>query len=203
MRFLLSILALCALIWLLAFGWFLQHVPAAMPGKTLAKADAIVVLTGGSLRVEHGLWRFGEDAAPLLLISGVGADTKLSELLHTHAPEAFIRGLQAKKQSIYLDRIANSTYTNAQQTAKFARAHGVKRIRLVTANYHMPRSLLEMRLALPDVVFIPDAVVPRNFVQAGWWKKRETRTLLLTEFHKIWAVRLRNLLETAPVETRL
>lgn len=197
MRFILFILAACSLLWLVGFYAFLQQIPATNHAFVADKAkqtDAIVVLTGGTLRVEHGFARFHEKAAPKLFISGVGENTTLEELLLTHATDATARHARTHRHNIYLDHKARSTYANALQTKHFMQKQHVQSIRLITANYHMPRSLLEMRQAMPGVRIIADAVTPKHFLNGRWWRHAQTRNLVLQEFHKIWAVRIRHLL---------
>ena len=54
-------------------------------------------------------------------------------------------------------------------------------LRLVTANYHMPRSLLEFRRAMPALHIVPHPVFPDNFKRDDWWHWRGTFTLVEVE----------------------
>ena len=40
---------------------------------------------------------------------------------------------------------------NAAETAAWARSHGYEHLIVVTSDYHMPRALLELQAAMPDV----------------------------------------------------
>lgn len=181
------------MLWVAAWISFLHDVPKA-PTAGRDTTDAIVVLTGGALRVEHGFKRLSEDSANWLLISGVGGDTNLEKLFETHTTSDVRAAIDAKKPRIILDHMARTTRTNASETAMFARTHGITSIRIITANYHMPRSLLEMRYAMPNVKLVPDPVFPKGFTEYSWWHHGSSRNLLLSEFHKVWAVRLHHLL---------
>jgi uncharacterized SAM-binding protein YcdF (DUF218 family) len=194
MRMILSLLSLLAIIWVIGWISFLRNVPMQSAASNTDQADAIIVLTGGSLRVEHGLEQLAKHLAPQLLISGVGGEIGLDALLKTHASTKVQQAIAQNKSSILLDHMARSTRTNALETAIFVNMHQLHSIRLITANYHMPRSLLEMRYVMPDITIIPDAVFPKGFTKKDWWSNAHTRNLLLVEFHKIWVVRLRHLL---------
>jgi uncharacterized SAM-binding protein YcdF (DUF218 family) len=56
---------------------------------------------------------------------------------------------------ITLGRYASSTQGNAVETAAWAAQNGLRSIVVVTANYHMPRALAELRQALPAVDLYP------------------------------------------------
>ena len=75
----LGLLALVLLLlWLGGFIWFLRAVQEA--AADAGTADAIVVLTGGTERVETGFRLLEEGAAPRLFISGVHPDSRLADL---------------------------------------------------------------------------------------------------------------------------
>lgn len=193
MRRLLSCICALVVLWVAAWISFLHDVPKE-PASNTGTTDAIVVLTGGALRVEHGFMRLSEDSAKWLLISGVGGETNLDKLFETHTTPEIRAAIDAKKPRIILDHMARTTRTNASETSLFARAHNIQSIRLITANYHMPRSILEMRYAMPNVAIVPDPVFPKGFTVHSWWHHGSSRNLLLSEFHKAWAVRLHHLL---------
>lgn len=191
MRFLLTSLVYAMLAWLVTFGWFIAQIPAE-PLPETTKAEAIVVLTGGQGRVEHGLSMLAAGAAPVLFISGVGERTSQQQILEVSAsPETRQRILEAGGE-IVLDRFARSTVSNADQSASFIRERGIHSIRLVTANYHMKRALHEFREASPSLTIMPDPVFPEGFRLSGWWEHDNTRRLLFSEFYKYLAVLLRD-----------
>ena len=165
-------------LWLLGFAVF-DHV-ARTPTLPPPHADAIVALTGGADRVETALRLLRDNRAPLLLISGVGRGTDLAELLHHIALSP------QQTAHVTLGHLATSTHGNAAETAAWARAHDVASLVVVTAGYHMPRALLELRRALPGIALYPVAVVPEALRRgAGFGTVR----LLAGEFDKYLAVR--------------
>jgi len=190
MRLFSALLVLLLLCWIGAFGMFLWRMES-LPAASLNRTDAIVVLTGGSLRVEHGFALLGEGLADALFISGVGKQVTLEELLAEHGNLRARERIAAGKAEVVLDYRANSTMTNAAEAAQFIRARGFHSVRLVTSNYHMPRSMLEFGAVLPEAELLPDTVYPEALRGRLWWQEPATRQLVLVEFHKYWAAWLR------------
>ena len=63
-------------------------------------------------------------------------------------------------------------------------AQGYRSLRLVTSGYHLPRSLLEFRHAMPDVTLIPHPVFSESVKQERWWAWPGTANLIVGEFNK-------------------
>lgn len=165
------------LAWLAGLVWFAERVSRMepQPGST----DAIVVLTGGSERVAEGVTLLAAGSARLLFVSGVPEGV---------TPQAVLDGAGAGSMSllpsIVLGHSAQDTIGNAAETAAWARREGVASLRLVTANYHMPRSLIEFRRALPGVAILPHPVFPERFKDREWWRWPGTLTLMVREYGK-------------------
>lgn len=125
--------------------------------NTLQKADAIVVVTGGAGRLDNATKLFQKGYGKRLLISGVHRNYSANNL------EAGLKLTPAQISCcIDLDRKALNTVANATQTAIWAKKHKFSRLILVTSAYHMPRTLLEMERAAPNVEFQAYAVRPSN-----------------------------------------
>ncbi|MEP4888089.1 MAG: YdcF family protein, partial [Alphaproteobacteria bacterium] len=86
---------------------------------------------------------------------------------------------------------ARNTRENAVEAAGWVAANGVTSLRLVTADFHMPRSLLEFHSRLPDVKIVPDPVTSENVHLTRWWRWPGTAFLLAGEYNKYLAARLR------------
>jgi uncharacterized SAM-binding protein YcdF (DUF218 family) len=134
--------------WVLGFGWFLHL--ATWDDRAIPHVDAIVVLTGGRDRVEVALHLLAGGAANRLLVSGAGDRTDLAVLAH-------LAGIDPAplEQQITLGHAARSTRGNALETAAWSREQGIGSLLVVTAWFHMPRALLELRRALPEVTLHP------------------------------------------------
>lgn len=130
------------------FVWFMHTVER--PTDTPPHADGIVAFTGGAERVETALRLLAGGRADKLLLSGIGRGADLAVLARRAGVDA--APLAAR---VTLDRSATTTRGNAQDTADWARANAIHSLIVVTAFYHMPRALLELRRALPDVALEP------------------------------------------------
>jgi uncharacterized SAM-binding protein YcdF (DUF218 family) len=151
------LLALCGAAVLGWLGGFAGFVAAASHGtaEEPPTTDAIVVLTGGRHRIERGLELLVEGRAQKLFVSGVHRDVTLHELLRvTPAQPAWV------ECCVVLGHAAQDTYGNAAESAAWMRRQGYRSMRLVTAAYHMPRSVLELRRAMPEAEIVPNPVFP-------------------------------------------
>ena len=185
-----SIFALALFFAFLAWTTGLLAFAAAIPDKVEdpdTVTDAIVVLTGGSGRLEEGLTLLAQHKAKKLFVSGVYQGVDVQHLLEIsrHKPEEL-------SCCIALGYAANSTWGNAIETAEWLDDERFKSIRLVTANYHMPRSLVEFRHAMPTVQIVPHAVLPRQFKLDEWWQWPGTAQLILVEYLKYLASGIRH-----------
>ena len=149
-----AILAVLAVVALgVGFADFIAiaHRPADPPPE----ADGIVALTGGAERVETGLRLLAAGRAKLLLVSGVSHNAALAELLHRVGME---EGPIAAR--VTLGRVAMTTLGNAEETADWVQQHQLRSLIVVTAGFHMPRAMLELRRAMPTIVLYPMPVQP-------------------------------------------
>lgn len=135
--------------WALGFALFFVKLPNSIKPDAV-QADAIVVLTGGKGRLEAGIELLQNGSGKRLLISGVHPDVVKKELitLTGAAPALF-------NCCIDLDYAAGNTSGNATETANWAKNKGYKKLILVTADYHIQRSLILFRQAMPDTQIHP------------------------------------------------
>ena len=147
--------------------------------------DAIVVLTGGSQRLTSGFHLLAEHRAPLLFVSGVNREVDLAAL-----PALAGADREMLACCVVLGHAAGDTIGNAEETAQWARERGIHSIRLVTAAYHMPRSLLEFHRLMPDVEILPHPVFPAGFDRERWWSTGSV-SLVTGEYTKYLGARLR------------
>lgn len=146
------------------------------------RADAIVVLTGGDVRLEKGLALLEQSVAQRLLISGVFQDTRRADLV-AQSP-----GSQSYFECcVDLGRSAPNTLGNAAETAAWVHARGFRSLIVVTAAYHMPRSLIEMRAQMPGITLYPKPVHPETITMDRWWTDRRSAYVLANEYLKFLA----------------
>ncbi|PLW78054.1 YdcF family protein [Cohaesibacter celericrescens] len=122
-----------------------------------AKADAIVVVTGGAGRLDRAVALLQDGMGKKLLISGVHPRYSNRTLLNR-----FDLTSSQINCCIDLDSQALNTVANATQTAVWAQQNGFKSLIIVTSAYHMPRTMLEMRRAAPDIQLQSNLVTPSN-----------------------------------------
>jgi uncharacterized SAM-binding protein YcdF (DUF218 family) len=162
--------------------WFADSMVDAVDDSGTT-TDAIVVLTGGSQRVQTGLQLLTAGKAKKLFVSGVYHGTDVAALLHVQRQSP-----DAVQCCIVLGHTADNTYGNAQETAAWMRQEGYRSLRLVTANYHMRRALLEFSRATPEAQIIPHPVFP-DTVRERWWAWPGTLDLIIGEYDKyLWAL---------------
>lgn len=154
--------------------------------KPESNADGIVVLTGGSSRVSDAMELLAGGFGKRLLISGVHPTNGASDISRT-LPDS--QGLLAC--CVDLDRSAVNTRSNAVETRRWVRERGFKSLIVVTSNYHMPRAIVEMSHAMPEIELIPFAVIGDKWRDEPWWTSGTTLRLLLSEYVKYVAVELR------------
>lgn len=171
--FLAAGIALCFIVWFCGFIIFTGTISSMNEPKQIDKTDAIIVLTGGANRVNRALDLLAEGKADYLLISGVNKNVKMKELLAGYDKPL-------SDSSITLGYEAESTLGNAIEARKWVQENHIKTVRLITANYHMPRSILEFHHALPKTAITAHAVIPDNFGpdQKKFWQ------LSFLEYHK-------------------
>jgi uncharacterized SAM-binding protein YcdF (DUF218 family) len=175
-------------------GGFLGFVSMldAQEAEEVAPADAIVVLTGGSDRIADAVQLLAEGRGARLLISGVNPGIAPATLARRLPDYADLFGC-----CIDFDYGAHNTVSNAAETRRWTRKHNVRTILLVTANYHMPRALIEFRRAMPTARIIARPVIPYGFEPGGWWRNAGTARVLGGEYLKFLAAYARAIV--APV----
>lgn len=158
------------------------------------KTDAIIVLTGGGGRVEYGLELLASGRGKALFISGVSKEVPLGALL-AKAPMGVRELLGVTSLGrITLGHDATNTVGNAEESVEWIKRRKYKTVLLVTADYHMPRALVEFRAAMPEgVTLMPAIVITRDYRDLSWLSNVDTRNLILSEFHKLAAAKLRHL----------
>jgi len=167
----LSVIAL----WAVGFAVFSISALIAAPQKPSETSDAIVVLTGGKNRVDHGLTLFAQGKASNLFISGVHPDVRKREITRRWTGDTALPPC-----CISLGKTATTTIENASETADWAAKQDVSSIRLVTSNYHMARAKLELSATMPDVDILSHPI-QQDDLNTG---EQRIWELLFSEYHK-------------------
>ncbi|MCV0414314.1 MAG: YdcF family protein [Brevundimonas sp.] len=177
---LLVIIAIVALIWLVGLFAFADRVRGLTPAEEPARADAIVALTGpSSERVNAAIRLLEQGKGQRVLISGVNREVRRRELRELTPGSSRLFNC-----CVDLGFEAEDTVGNAQEIAAWARAKGYDDLIVVTSDYHMPRSLVEIRGALPGVRLTPYAVSTPSLDNARWWRAAVTARRMTLEYMK-------------------
>jgi uncharacterized SAM-binding protein YcdF (DUF218 family) len=180
----------CAVLFLAGFGWFATNVSHMVTPKDPPEADAIIVLTGGYLRLDAALDLLKSGKGKRLLISGVHPDAQAKDLQAATGGDRKLFNC-----CVDIDHAALDTIGNAEESAKWVESHAYQRVILVTNNYHMPRSLLEMGRLIGKARLEPYPVVNTRLDNGGWMTKPDAVRVLFTEYNKYLLALARGVLQ--------
>ena len=173
------LVAILVAIWVGGLMRFVAQITPESPPATSRKADAIVVLTGGRERLPAGIELLQKGMADRLFVTGVHSGVDVAEILdlNSQAPTTLAC-------CIDLGHDARHTVGNVRETANWMAAGGRTSMILVTANYHMPRSLVLFHRIMPAIDVIPYPVVSGAVHLNIWWRHPRTLLLLAGEYSK-------------------
>ena len=177
--------SLSLMFWIIGFVLFCLYALSFkyFPQK---ESDAVVVLTGGTNRVQTGLNMITDNKAGYMLISGVHKEVKKTTLFPNASPETL--------DKITLGYEALDTKGNAKEIKSWLSGKEIKSILLVTSFYHMPRSIFEIKKANNNLKITPLPVFPKSFNQSVDWIKTRYAWLLFIEYHKYVFVQIKHLI---------
>lgn len=144
------------------------------------KSDAIVVLTGGKSRITEAVSLLKDGKANRLFISGVNPDISDNELLRVSGADKALFDC-----CIDIGKDAKDTIGNGKEIAQWASEQNYKTLIVVTNNYHMRRSLLELNSATSDIELIAYPVMNSEVKTENWYKDTPTLRTLINEFAKL------------------
>lgn len=181
------VLAACA-----GFAWFLARVSSA-ESQPSQNADGIVVLTGGSSRVSDAMDLLAAGYGKRLLISGVHPTNGLNDIQRSLPDSQRLLAC-----CVDLDRSAVNTRSNATETRRWVQERNFQSLIVVTSNYHMPRAIVELSNAMPDIKLVPFAVIGDKWREEPWWASGAALRLLLSEYAKFLFAEFRVMIGDKP-----
>jgi len=150
-RWFFRILALALIAYGIGFGLFAMLLPGPAGDE---RTDAIVVLTGGSGRLDRGFELIQRGLARRMLISGVAPTVRPQELVAAYRIDPRLLAC-----CVTLGREAFDTRSNADEVAHWLQREHFRSIRLVTNDIHMRRARFEIEKKVgADVTIVSDAV---------------------------------------------
>ncbi|HEY8382154.1 MAG TPA: YdcF family protein [Microvirga sp.] len=178
-----------------AFAGFLLFVYSLdrVERRPAARTDGIVALTGGSQRIGDAIDLLAQGYANRLLISGVNERTSREEIERLNPGQR-----RLFECCVDLDYRARNTIGNAIETRRWTERNRFRSVIVVTSAYHMPRTLVELDHALPDLRKVPYPVVSPAVDPNDWWHNPATARILVSEYLKLILVWVRTRVETDP-----
>lgn len=170
------------LLWLAGFFFFVASLPEQADYAD-EKVEGIVVLTGGTKRLDTGFQLLKDGRGYGMLVTGVGKGATFSELFDYDRDT-----LDRYADRVQLGYVASDTASNAAEARVWLQLHEYKSAYLVTAHYHVPRALHEFEALMPDTMFYVYPVFPEHVRVSSWWQNPGTALLLISEYHKFLAV---------------
>lgn len=167
-----------------SFIRFANEVINLVPPAEIAGADGIVVLTGGSQRIDQAIELLNGGAGDRLLISGVNPDISSRQIARVTSAEPAMF-----ECCIDIGHDAIDTVGNANEAAQWVAENKFVNVVVVTSNYHMPRSLMELRRVDSTTNFIPYPVIANDFSKIQWLQHSGSLRLLVAEYVKYMAAR--------------
>ncbi|MDO9417451.1 YdcF family protein [Pararhizobium sp.] len=178
LRFLFIVVLIACIFAVAGFLQFADRVATLKPPVN-PQADAIVVLTGGSQRIDQAVELLRSGAGKKLLISGVHPATTGNQIRRNTQSSA-----KLFECCVDIGHDAIDTIGNANETARWIHENGYSRVLVVTNNYHMPRSLSELRRIDPETEFIAYPVVNSDLQSKNWLNDRMVLRVMVTEYVK-------------------
>ena len=176
-----AIILLILIVWGVGLLAFASRVAHSTPAHEPDTAEGIVVLTGGSSqRIEAGMHLLRQGKAERMLISGVNRGATRADI------QRVARAVAAPVYDCCVDLgfEAEDTVGNARETAEWVKARGYDDLIVVTADYHMPRALLELRSALPHTNLTPYPVATAELNAHRWWANQHDARRMVVEYTK-------------------
>ncbi len=174
---LLHVIAVILVLYIGGFVLFLAPRPQTPTGPV--KADGIVALTGGDERLDKGVALLEQGVAKRLLISGANMAATHAEL------KKLSNGGRRFDCCADIGYDAEDTNGNAEETADWTAQHQFRSLIVVTAAYHMPRSLRVFSSLMPGVKLIAYPVEVESF--STWWTHPHKLEMLHFEYLKYLA----------------
>ncbi|ACG77042.1 conserved hypothetical protein [Phenylobacterium zucineum HLK1] len=176
-----------ALIWFAGLFAYAHRVQQSTPARLPPPADGIVALTGAGSkeRIAAAIGLLEDGYGRRVLVSGVNPEASRED----------IRNLSRAVRRLYdccvdLGFTAADTVGNARETAEWTEAMRYRSLTIVTADYHMPRAMLELRAVFHGTgVRLSTYAVPTPALKSShWWRQPRAARLMVVEYCKYLAI---------------
>jgi uncharacterized SAM-binding protein YcdF (DUF218 family) len=180
----LAAILIVGVVWAVGLLAFAARVAQSTPADEPDPAQAIVVLTGhAGIRIQAGARLLEQGKGTKLLVSGVNQKTSRADILSVSKSSKPLYDC-----CVQLGFEAADTKGNAKETAAWVRHEHFTSLIVVTADYHMPRAMLEIRGALPEVALTPYPIKTDEIDADRWWETSLGARRMGLEYCKYLAV---------------
>jgi uncharacterized SAM-binding protein YcdF (DUF218 family) len=175
-----AVIVAIVVVWAVGLLAFASRVDQSTPPRDPPVSDAVVALTGASnARIVSAMQLLEDGKGKRLLISGVNPEVTRADL----------RGVAKANQRLFdccvdLGFQAMDTVGNAKETAAWASTNDIHSLILVTSDFHMPRAMLELRAALPDMKITAYPIRTEELDAKHWWRSRDGIRRMTLEYCK-------------------
>ncbi len=184
-----AIISSVILLWL-ASGEIYDYRDSFTMDRDAAKIDVVLCLAGGKGRIPAAveLWQKlksirASGQAPVLFLSGVGLHANEETLIEQGIAKEVVRSM--RKEEVVFENVSTNTFENAEIFTSFQRQKQWKNVVLVTAGYHMRRSLDILRKTIgTDVNIYSYTVGAENFDRNGWHRDPYAVRVTMIEYIK-------------------
>ena len=128
---------------LYALGFILFGVTLGRPAKAGVKTDAVVVITGGTGRIEHAMKVLEDRKAKRVLIAGADPLVTKNDLV-----DRFDANARLVRCCVDLGSESVDTRSNAEEAQRWLSRRKFRSVRLVTNDWHMRRAGYEFSRSL-------------------------------------------------------
>ena len=172
--------------------WLLARLGEALVNnQPPQKADAVIVLAGDAVgnRILKGVELVQQGFAPVIYVSGPEGYYGHSE--DQLAIEFAVKRGHPSQWFVGVPNHAESTLDEARIMLPILRAKGVRRVLLVTSNFHTARAArIFRRIAqadAPAMEIVSVAAKDASFAPQGWWNNRRGQKVFFYEASKTFA----------------
>ncbi len=172
-------LFVCLIFFIMGFISFIRYVKQ-MHIPDHPSVSAIVVLTGEPIRIERAFELLENQIGEKIFISGVH---------HSVSKDILLQKIPIRQDlaecCIDIGYKALNTEGNAQEASAWAEKNNFHHVLIVTHDYHMPRTFLELQRINSTVQFIPYPIISHDLEENRSIFKIKILRVLLIEYLKI------------------
>lgn len=156
------------------------------------KKTLIVALTGGPGRIESAIQELEDKKGLHLFIAGAGSKSSRKKIFENLSAPVKAKIDSEMSSMITIERESRNTLENAYAVEKYLKDKPhIENIILVTASYHMKRSLFIFRTVFEDKYYIAPrtARYRGSITRTNWMKSGQSIFVVLDQFGKYFLAR--------------